>query len=367
MRYVRSPNIVAFWDSAGFLVEEFALGLRVRSSPLILQLLDVFSSPHELREACQLLPQYGRDSVLRELRNLRRLGFLVATKSRPVDIPAKWHGCLAAAYYHFAVKDVSYLLRRSERLAFVKARFALSPQPELYKTYPGRPRIPIARWRPGDHRLNEILFRRRTTRTFSRSPVPLAKFGPLIAGTWGQTGWVDGGMLGKLVAKTSPSAGARNPTECYVIAWRVESLRPGLYHFNVRSNALERLKSGDLRREAAAIASGIPWIRNAAFLCVMTAVVDRVLWKYPHSKSYSVFYLDAGHLAQTFLLLATAHGLGGFTTAAIQHSRAESLLGLDGIGEFPIYLCGAGVPVRPAAGARRSRVTPQRAPLAWDG
>ena len=35
-----------------------------------------------------------------------------------------------------------------------------------------------------------------------------------------------------------------------------------------------------------------------------------------------------------------------FQTAAIQDSYIEKLIGLDGIKEFPVYLCGAGVPAK---------------------
>jgi len=51
-------------------------------------------------------------------------------------------------------------------------------------------------------------------------------------------------------------------------------------------------------------------------------------------------------LAQTFSLLATSRGLGPFTTAAIQDTFLEKLIGLDGVKEFPVYLCGAGVPAK---------------------
>ena len=76
----------------------------------------------------------------------------------------------------------------------------------------------------------------------------------------------------------------------------------------------------------------------------MTAVFSRTLWKYRLENAYRSLWLDAGHLAQTFSLLATSRGLGPFTTAAMQDSRIEKLIGLDGIAEFPVYLCGAGVP-----------------------
>ena len=123
-------------------------------------------------------------------------------------------------------------------------------------------------------------------------------------------------------------------------------IRPGLYHYSVRRDALERLRDGDFREEAVRFAGGQGFVRNAGFLCVMTAVADRVFWKYSSSDAYRLFFLDAGHLAQTFLLLATARGLGAFTTAALQESAIEAFLGIDGIVEFPVYLCGAGAVAR---------------------
>jgi len=56
--------------------------------------------------------------------------------------------------------------------------------------------------------------------------------------------------------------------------------------------------------------------------------------------------MDAGHLGQTFDLLATARGLGPFQTAALQDTFIEKLLGLDGVKEFPVYLVGAGMSLR---------------------
>ena len=145
------------------------------------------------------------------------------------------------------------------------------------------------------------------------------------------------------MTKTSPSGGSLHPTEVYVLAWRVEGLAPGLYHYDVAANELRRLKQGDFRREAVRAASGQRWVGRAGFVCLMTAVFARTLWKYQLENAYRILSLDAGHLAQTFCLLATSRGLGAFTTAALQESYIERLLGLDGIREFPVYLCGAGV------------------------
>jgi SagB-type dehydrogenase family enzyme len=129
-----------------------------------------------------------------------------------------------------------------------------------------------------------------------------------------------------------------------VLAWNVRGLAPGLYHFDVGGGELRRLRSGDLRAEAVRAASGPRWVARAAFVCVMTAVFARTFWKYQLESAYRVLWLDAGHLGQTFSLLATARGLGPFTTAALQDTAIEKLLRLDSAKEFPVYLCGAGVP-----------------------
>jgi SagB-type dehydrogenase family enzyme len=94
----------------------------------------------------------------------------------------------------------------------------------------------------------------------------------------------------------------------------------------------------------------------------MTAVFDRLLWKYPFENAYRILWLDAGHLGQTFCLLATALGLGPFVTAALQDSRIEKLLGIDGVKEFPVYLCGAGVPRVPLISAPARRLSPRGEP-----
>ena len=186
-------------------------------------------------------------------------------------------------------------------------------------------------------------------REFARTPVRLEDLAAIVRGTWGRTGWLDAGEFGRLPLKTSPSAGCLHPIECYVLAWNVSGLPAGLYHYDVASDSSFAGCAPATcapRRSERRPASGGSVAR--AFLCVMTAVFERTLWKYQIESAYRVLWLDAGHLAQTFCLLATSRGLGPFTTAAIQDTFVENLIGLDGVKEFPVYLCGAGVPATPS-------------------
>jgi SagB-type dehydrogenase family enzyme len=223
---------------------------------------------------------------------------------------------------------------------------ASRPRPPRFKRFLTTPRQPLPAAQARSMGLEDALASRRTCRAFSRRPVPFEDLTALVQGTWGQTGWIDGGRLGRLPVKTSPSGGALHPIECYVLAWNVSGLRPGLYHYDVAGQELRRLRSGNLRAAAVEAASGQGWVGRAAFLCVMTALFERTLWKYRFEAAYRVIWLDAGHLGQTFSLLATSRGLGSFTTAAIQDTFIERLIGIDGVKEFPVYLCGAGIPAR---------------------
>jgi SagB-type dehydrogenase family enzyme len=186
---------------------------------------------------------------------------------------------------------------------------------------------------------------RRTVRDFRATPVAPRDFARLLRMTFGVSTVLVSNLVGPLVGRTSPSGGALHPIEAYPIVWNVRGLAPGVYHYDMAGN-LSRLRAGDFRSAAVEVASGQEWIGRAAFLCVLTAVFPRVLWKYPTEDSYRTLFLDAGHLAQTFCLMATSLGLGPFTTAAIQDSKVEKLLAIDGTDEFPVYLCGAGVPRR---------------------
>ncbi len=323
-------------------------GRRSISTTLaILGLLDSFGSPLRIADASHLLPGMSPADVSWAIEKLRRLGFLVSPQeaARRVSRLKEWNGNLASALYHTACRDVRYVSEGPAVDVVLRKTLSAGKPPSVYKCYRGTEARKLTS-RPPVSLLEQTLRARRTVRVFSRRRVAFEDLARVVLGTWGQTGWIDGGPLGKLVAKTSPSAGSLHPIECYVLVWNVSGLPKGLYHFDVKGGALRLLKKGDFRKAAVRAASGQRWVGKAAFLCIMTAVFARTLWKYGFEGAYRVLWMDAGHLAQTFALLATARGLGPFQTAAIQDSYIEKLIGLDGVKEFPVYLCGAGVPSR---------------------
>jgi SagB-type dehydrogenase family enzyme len=152
------------------------------------------------------------------------------------------------------------------------------------------------------------------------------------------------------VVKTSPSGGARHPIEVYPVVLAIENIEPGIYHYSVRENSIAALRTGGVADLAVELCAGHEWIRTAAAVFFMTAVVERSAWKYPSSHAYRVLHLDAGHLGQTFHLVCTELGLGPFTFAATYNPAVEAALGIDGVTEIVMYTAAVGVPAPGAAG-----------------
>jgi len=346
---------VLLWRGRGVELRDVSTGARVALSPDVVSLLAVFDRPLTAAAASRLLPAYRPKAVAAAVRALARMGALLPARRAAASRVEAFGDNVASALYHAACRDLRFLEGETAIAKFLRTQVASKPRPARFKRIAGARglRLPDPRAASEDGlAFDRILRARRTTRDFSRRPVSLDDLAALVRGTWGQTGWLVDPVLGRLVAKTSPSAGALHPVEAYVLAWNVRGLRPGVYHYDVAGDALRRVRGGNPREAAIRAASGQRWVGGAAFLCVMTAVFARTLWKYRFESAYRTLWLDAGHLGQTFSLLATARGLGPFTTAAIQDSHLEQLLRLDGAREFPVYLCGAGMPARTKTSAR---------------
>jgi SagB-type dehydrogenase family enzyme len=186
-----------------------------------------------------------------------------------------------------------------------------------------------------------VLLARRTWRKFGRRPLAAAELSVLMHLTFGAQKVMDLGAAGRAMLRTSPSAGARNPLEAYLVVRDVSGVRPGVYHYDPVNHRLIRLRKGSsalIERHLP----GQPWYGEASAVVLMTAVFERTEWKYPFARAYRSVLLEAGHFGQTFCLVATALGLAPFCTLALADSLIERDLGLDGVSESVVYACGVG-------------------------
>ena len=358
-RYVRAPDLLLCWRDGRLFVDDLSGAGTARAGPDLVVILDLFSRPRTIDSAVRALPSYEPRSLRRSIRELRSIRYLLpeAAARKRKDRLRAWKWNLASAYYHVATRDLQYVSQPEAMDVYLRANVATHPRPARFKRHPRAARVALDRDSfpaPGAG-LDETLLSRRTVRLFSREPVPQRDFAAVLRGTFGRTGDLDAGYLGRLALKTSPSAGGLHPIECYVLVNNVVDVARGIYHYDVASDELRRLRHGDPRAAGVRAASGQQWVGGSAFVCILTAVFRRTLWKYAFESAYRTLWLDAGHLGQTFCLLATSRGLGPFVTAAIQDTFIEELLGLEGSVEFPVYLCGAGLPR--GAGSETERST----------
>ena len=196
--------------------------------------------------------------------------------------------------------------------------------------------------------LDEALLRRYTGRNYdTAASLPLAVAARLLQRTFGAQELRHIGPHANVLKKTSPSGGGLHPVEAFVLVQRVDGIAPGLYHYHPLDNTLLPLRA-TTPEEAAALAllmvADQHWLSGAAMQVVMVGRVERTFWKYRnHQKAYRALSLDAGHLSQTFYLLAAEAGLPAFITAAINDIDIEQMLGLDHLRHAVIAVCGCGV------------------------
>jgi putative peptide maturation dehydrogenase len=195
----------------------------------------------------------------------------------------------------------------------------------------------------------ELLSKRKTTRAYDRAtPLSEGDFSTVLDAVFGVRGYapIVPGVVG--LHKASPSGGGLHPTEVYPLVTAVDGIEPGLYHYRPQDNALElleRIAPDDGVELATRFTCGQSYFGTAHVTLILTARFYRSFWKYrKHQRSYAALLMDAAHLSQTHYLACAELGLGAFVTMAINGVDIEERLGLDGVTEGAIAVCGCGPP-----------------------
>jgi SagB-type dehydrogenase family enzyme len=339
----RSPHIVSYWADGRLVFHNFATGIRATGTALTIGLLDYF---HTWRPVVPLverstLPRATLRAALRKLVScslLQESGRRLHPIERAMEQWANWNP--AAGFFHFSTKDLPFAEGEAHALEFLSNKLATHPVPPLTKTYRRRPSVALPALASPDS-FSRILLARRTWRKFGHQPLPLAALSTLMNLTFGAQRFMDLGAAGSAMLRTSPSAGARNPLEAYVVVRHVSGVSPGIYHYAPVEHRLVRIRDGS-RSTIERHLPGQSWYGQASLLVLITAIFARTEWKYPSARAYRDVLLEAGHFCQTFCLVATALGLAPFCTAALADSVIERDLGLDGVTESIVYACGVG-------------------------
>jgi SagB-type dehydrogenase family enzyme len=361
----RARCLFVYWQDGQLFFHNFARRLTVSGRPVTCEVLDFFDRWRTSQEAITHFADYSQRSVRSALTQLVEHGLLLRKDSaetrRDIRIAKEWSAWLPEGSFHFSTKDAVYVDRSNWSVDRLKSVLPKTPQPKIFKTVTGVKKLLPSRTFP-DSEFIRVLMARKTHRRFSDQELKLETVSQLLSLVWGVNGYLYSPRFGKLLHKTSPSAGARHPGEVYLMALRVEGLSPGLYHYHPAHHHLETIRADATREKAWLYCARQNFVKNAGALFLMTAVFRRTMWKYPHPRAYRVVLLDAGHLCQTFCLVATWLGLAPFCTAALKDTLIEEDLGIDGIRESVLYIAGVGLPATSARARQRfSRSADRRA------
>lgn len=218
------------------------------------------------------------------------------------------------------------------------ADFAHRPANELI-------RLPVPSGLPVDS-LADALVQRKTCRSFTGKAVSLGDISTLLYLSLGylkeREDDIDETVAEGLTARrSSPSGGGLNACEGFLHVQNVDGLAPGLYAYHPADHALSfvsTLPDSPLGQ----LLCGQHFINNLPVGLFITARFDKLWWKYQHSRAYRMAYVEAGHISQTFQLVATALGLGTWLTGALTDDQVEALLGLEDSAEQPLFFVGCG-------------------------
>lgn len=343
--YRRSPYVVCYWEAQQLIFENYATGTRVAAAPITFDILNCFDEWRPASALAHAFPQFSAKSLTRALLELIRKGLIdrsTVPPSEQAEALATWSDWSpAASFFHMSTKNSHAPIEPEDSVRALRRRARTKPMPPATKSYPDSQQISLPAPRT-EGEFPRVLLERRTWRRFSKDGLKVDDLATLLGLTFGVQSWMEIAGIGRVGLKTSPSGGARHPIEAYVLAQNVKGLKRGLYHYHAGNHRLELLRKGPSGTKISGYLNQQWWFDDADALVLMTAVFARPQWKYPGPRAYRIVLIDAGHLCQTFCLVATWLGLAPFCTMALADSAIEKDLQIDGVTESIIYTAGVG-------------------------
>jgi SagB-type dehydrogenase family enzyme len=203
------------------------------------------------------------------------------------------------------------------------------------------PFVPLPGANLGCAKLHAVLGSRRSRRAYGDGRLDLESVASLLQAAYGQTGSLAGTPQH---LRSAPSGGALYPLELYLAVRRVDGLDVALYHYDPLRHGLELLRSLGSAEDGGALTPYPALLADSAAFVVVTAMLWRSRFKYG-PRAYRFALLEAGHVAQSFLLAAEALGLAATPVGGFYDRLIDAFVGVDGLYETTLYV----LPVGPRA------------------
>lgn len=184
------------------------------------------------------------------------------------------------------------------------------------------------------HNLEQLFEARHSARIYTQEQLTLDQLSFLL---WSCQGIKS--IRGKSYAtlRTVPSGGARHPFETYLIIRKVDSLKPGVYHYLPMEHKLEFMH--ELQNLDACISEslcGQTWAAKANVVFYWSVIPYRAEWRYG-IHAHRTALMDAGHMAENLYLACAGIGVGCCAIASFSDELCNQMLALDGEEEFTVY------------------------------
>ena len=262
---------------------------------------------------------------------------LVAGGAGIAGVAAGWLANTATSPQPYEGGDVGLFYHRNSSLGLLDLLGTVTHwgrRPARYARVGDQPavRLPGIGTHPGMS-VAEALRQRRSRRSYADRAITGAELAWVL--------WAATGLTTDAGYRTAPSAGALFPIETYVAVTRVAGIDPGLYHLDVRAQALEPVRSGSVAADLMLAGLGQDFLRKAPAVVVLTGLFQRTRWKY-HARHYRYVCWEGGHVAQNVYLAAEAAGLAACMVGGFLDGPLNRLLQVDGRREAALGLITVG-------------------------
>lgn len=197
---------------------------------------------------------------------------------------------------------------------------------------------------PGEHlelemKLSQAIGTRESLREYSDQPLSLSELDALLYYSYGINRSNEGTEFPRPF-RNVPSGGGLFPLDIYFYTSSVEGLKPGLWHYNPKEEAIFLVSPGRKTDQISKLIAQQELV-NAPLLVFICAHFERSLFKY-RDRGYRFIFLDAGHLVQNFNLVGTSLGIGSVNIGGYFDRETDKFLDMDGLTQSTIYMIAAG-------------------------
>ncbi|AEG34362.1 hypothetical protein Ththe16_1971 (plasmid) [Thermus thermophilus SG0.5JP17-16] len=259
----------------------------------------------------------------------------------------KW-GWIESAEYHVATYDYQFVSSDESGLKEALSRMNryAADEPDLNRSKSIKDavkRIPMGAPKPADapSTFEEVIAGTVPVGTLSKD-----RFLAALSISFNYTGTIPVPWKGApLFRRTSPSGGARHPSETYVLVRNIEGLPQGWYHLDFGARVLELMREEKV--DSAELVTLFPATYGrapfpVAAIVIVTCVFERNMYRYREPRTFRTVHMDAGHLIETFELVCAANGIRCFTQYGNNDQAIEAKLGLNPLEEGYMLACAVG-------------------------